>query len=157
MIAAVSSRGRDLVDPEMFQRVSARVAAADPQVAELAERIVDQALAFLAAAARQPGAGLVPSALVDLGWHQLILDTHLYTELCQRLGGQFLHHVPDDTPPARSGAVSRSIEAIAAAGYLIDKQVWSSRGDCGQCHEDGHCSNSGADGNENTDTRTKDP
>ncbi|MBM7772940.1 hypothetical protein JOD54_003144 [Actinokineospora baliensis] len=34
--------------------------------------------------------------------------------------------------------------------------LWPLRAQCGQCHEDGNCSNSGKDGNENSDTRKKD-
>ncbi|MGX7829637.1 glycine-rich domain-containing protein [Actinokineospora sp. 24-640] len=157
----MSRRGRDLVDPVVFARVSARLALDHPQVAPVAERIVDQALAFLAAVGRQPGRGLVPSPMVDLGWHQLILDTRLYARLCRELAGEFVHHVPDDPPTApgdrEPGTVGRTIEAITAAGFVVDGELWPLRAKCGPCHEDGNCTNSGRDGNENTDGRKKDP
>ncbi|MBM7772941.1 hypothetical protein JOD54_003145 [Actinokineospora baliensis] len=58
----------ELVAPDLFSRVAVRVAASLPHVSHLAERIVDRALAFLAAAAQESGGGLVPSEMVDLGW-----------------------------------------------------------------------------------------
>lgn len=157
-VLSTARQGRDLVDVELFRRLATRVAAEHPDVdSDLAERIVDQALAFLAAAAGKPGEGLSPSKLVDLGWHQLILSTKEYASLCDRLGGAFIHHVPDDAPggsPA-PGGVRRTIRAIEAAGYVVDHELWPLKAKCGSCHEDGNCSNSGSDGNENSETRKK--
>ncbi|MFD9538113.1 glycine-rich domain-containing protein [Streptomyces sp. NPDC060010] len=91
---------------------------------EPAGRIVIGALAFLAVAARTPQ-GLVPSRVVDEGWHALILHTHLYQALCMGLGG-FVHHVPERPDPgARShGDVGRTVAAIEAAGYSVDADLW---------------------------------
>ncbi|MFF3431245.1 glycine-rich domain-containing protein [Streptomyces sp. NPDC002602] len=91
----------------------------------LASRIVTDALAFLATAARTPE-GLVPSRVVDEGWHALVLNTPLYQSLCMRLGGGFIHHVPErPNPGARShGDVERTVAAIEAAGYSVDADLW---------------------------------
>lgn len=157
-VLSIASQGRDLVDVELFGRLAARVTAEHPDVdRDRAERIIDQALAFLAAAAANPGEGLSPSKLVDLGWHQLILSTKDYAALCDRLGGGFIHHVPDDAPGGKPapGGVGRTIKAIEAAGYVVDRDLWPLKAKCGSCHEDGNCSNSGSDGNENSETRKK--
>ncbi|MGW5052368.1 glycine-rich domain-containing protein [Actinokineospora sp. NPDC004072] len=159
-VAPLARAGRDLLDPSTFAAVAARLAEDHPEMAERAAQIVDQALAFLTAAATVPEGGLRPSPLVDLGWHQLILDTRLYADLCDRLAGQFLHHVPDDGSGeggASTGEVARTVEAIRAAGYVVDMELWPRAAKCGQCHEEGNCSNSGSDGNENTDSRSKGP
>ncbi|WP_245614440.1 hypothetical protein [Actinokineospora inagensis] len=161
-VSARLRRGRDLIDPDLFDRVAKRVAADHPEVAGFADRIVDQALAFVAAAAGQPREGLVPSPLVDLAWHQLVLRTKDYADLYDRVG-RFVHHVPDDDRAATqdgstsSGAVARTIEAISAAGFAVDPPLWLRQGTCTSCHEEGGCRSGGEDGNENSDTRRKPP
>ena len=36
----------------------------------------------------------VPNSMIDEAWHQHILDTEKYSEDCQMLFGEFLHHYP---------------------------------------------------------------
>ncbi len=90
----------------------------------LAERIVDQSVAFVATAAITDTA-IAPSRIVDEGWHALILHTHLYQQLGDRLG-RFVHHMP-----ARPGAAGYSPDwltsttaAIHAAGWHVDDDLW---------------------------------
>jgi len=133
--------GRDLIDPALFDRLTRRITTDHPHIDRvLAERILDQALAFLGtcATATRP---LGPSPAVDIGWHTLILHTAEYARLCDRIAGRFIHHQPDDQPaqPGEAdgvGAVSiaDTLAAITAAGYRIDREVWTSRADCSQCH-----------------------
>ena len=49
---------------------------------------------FLYMNARYPSAGFVPTKLVDMIWHEHILDTAAYAEDCDRIFGRFLHHFP---------------------------------------------------------------
>ncbi|RCG19801.1 hypothetical protein DTL70_24140 [Streptomyces diacarni] len=66
----------------------------------VAERIVAEALAFVAACTQPTSRGLRPSRTVDEGWHALILHTRGYEGLCGRLG-RFIHHVPEPPRPGR--------------------------------------------------------
>ena len=148
--------GRDLVDPALFARLAARVAHDHPEHAELAERIADQALAFLGACADRNSRGLVPSPLVDHGWHTFILFTRDYAAFCARVCGRFIHHIPvdpaaDDRPTGRQVA---TIGAIRTAGFEVDLDLWRADGKakCHPCHEQG-CSSTGKDGNENRDSQ----
>ncbi|WP_125775949.1 glycine-rich domain-containing protein [Antribacter gilvus] len=135
--------GRELVDRTLFLKLSARVAAEHGHAAELSERIVDQALAFLATSARAPGLPLSPSPLVDQGWHEFILHTVDYTAFCDKVAGRFLHHVPtDEDDPSASGepaheALMRTVDAISAAGFYVDTDLWpaSEHSKCSQCHQ----------------------
>lgn len=136
--------GRELIDDDLFARLTHRVAYDHGHAGGLAARIVDQALAFLAAsAATGGGLRLSPSPLVDDGWHAFILHTRDYAEFCERVAGRFLHHVPtDENDPAASGqaahdTLKRTVDAIAAAGFYVDTDLWPSTGhaDCSQCHE----------------------
>ncbi|GAA0648369.1 hypothetical protein GCM10010174_84740 [Kutzneria viridogrisea] len=149
-------RGRSLITEELFSRLVARIVRDEGIEPVLATRILDQALAFLAAAARHAGEPLSPTALVDIGWHVLILHTKEYAELCQRVAGRFIHHVPDDGPGERGLIRDRTLTAISAAGYAVDSELWTlSATDCGNCHEDGNCSASGPTGDENQGTHKK--
>lgn len=118
--------GRGPVTDEVFACLARRVMAEDGVSAAMAERVVDQALAFLATCAANPGAQLAPSRSVDVGWHAFILHTEEYADFCHRVAGHFIHHRP--------------LNAAAAGAQ------------CHPCHEQG-CSASGKDGDENTGTR----
>jgi hypothetical protein len=161
-IATERGSARPLVDSELFDRLAARVAHDDQVSDDYARRIVDQALAFLSAAAVS-SERLTPSATVDLGWHAFLLYTRDYAQFCDRVAGRMIHHVPDDGPDAieRDGDPSETVvvtlDAIERAGYVVDPEVWTlSAGKCGPCYEDGNCAASGKDGNENKDNRKKD-
>lgn len=151
---------RTLISPQLFARLTERIVKDKGTDRELAERIMDQALAFLGACALNPAASLAPSPTVDIGWHVFILYTEDYAAFCQDIAGRFIHHVPHDSPdaPERSACPSdvraRTLDAIERAGYAVDRELWTlTAGNCGSCHDDGNCSASGKDGNENTDTR----
>jgi hypothetical protein len=153
-------RGRTLISEELFGCLTNRIADDARLEPNLADRIMDQALAFLGTTAQHAGPALSPSRLVDIGWHTFILYTRDYSEFCERVAGRFIHHVPDDTPGLSTttdvSVRSRTLAAIAAAGYAVDRDLWTlSAANCGPCHEDGNCASSGEHGNENTDTRTK--
>ena len=152
--AAAPQHGRDLVGPVLFARIAARIAYDHPEHAEQAERIVDQAVAFVATCAARGSQGLVPSPLVDIGWHTFILSTRDYAAFCARVAGRFIHHVPCDPTDAgrpRGGQIA-TIAAIETAGFVVDRDLWPVTAKR-QCDPD-DCGASGKDGNENRDTRT---
>lgn len=131
-----------LVDPEVMERLAARITKDHPEHdTTTARRIVGQAAAFLAASAALPGAGLSPSKAVDTGWHTWILHTVDYAAACDRIAGRFIHHIPTpDGESAEGGpaaARQRTLDAISAAGFRIDHDLWpdaAKMGDCTQCH-----------------------
>ncbi|CRK57087.1 hypothetical protein [Alloactinosynnema sp. L-07] len=156
-------RGRDLLDPDLFEVLVARVCTEHHDMDRaVAMRVVDQAAAFIATAAADPGRRLTPSPLIDLAWHEFLLRTKDYRAFCASVGA-FVDHVPDDPAESTSGgtgpsgAVARTIEAITAAGYTVDPELWSLTARCTSCHEEGGCSSGGEDGTENTETRKKGP
>ncbi|GAA0517878.1 hypothetical protein [Saccharopolyspora thermophila] len=100
---------------------------------------------------------------MDTGWHQFLLYTREYRAFCDQVAGHFIHHVPEDEPGAPTHAKTpvmvrdTTVEAIQQAGYVVDPDLWTVEDyapSCGSCHEDGNCTASGVDGNENTETRT---
>lgn len=159
--------GRTLIPDNLFRVVVDRAITDFGVAPEMAPRVVDQALAFLATAGRtsDSAGALTPSVTVDPGWHAFMLYSRPYREFCDRVAGRFIDHVPHDdptAPPSQRKAPGRGVastmEAIAAAGFAVDQELWlTNTAKCGQCHEDGNCGASGADGNENTDTRDPGP
>ncbi|MFF7198252.1 glycine-rich domain-containing protein [Streptomyces sp. NPDC008079] len=103
----------------------------------VAERVTAEALKFVATAARSHGQKLVPSRLVDEGWHALILHTRVYRELGVRVG-VFVDHVPTAPGAPRHGDGRRTatVEAIRSAGFEPDLDLWE--GAAANCceHED---------------------
>lgn len=118
--------GRMLITDEQFTSCRRTVMDANPGMSEeLAGRIVEEALKFVAACAYNPGAGLVPSRIVDEGWHALIVHTAMYADLCERLGGRFIHHTPGYGPENYAPSVlDRTTEAIGALGWATDLELW---------------------------------
>jgi hypothetical protein len=116
-----------LLPPDERADVIATVLDNNPGMAEdMAGRIVAEALAFLATAARNPGADIAPSRVVDEGWHALILHTAVYSRLCERLGA-FVHHYPERPDAARHDPeiMDRTTNLIAVEGYTPDLELWT--------------------------------
>lgn len=136
--------GRSLVDPAFFARLSNRIAAANGLDTELADRIADQALAYLATSARREhGTGtLSPTPMVDLGWHAFLEYTREYDQFFASHGWAKTHHTPHDIPgrayePA-AVVLTRTTRAIEQAGYSLDPELWeTSPVSCGGDDSDG--------------------
>ncbi|MFJ1865563.1 hypothetical protein ACIOD1_13110 [Streptomyces sp. NPDC088097] len=118
---------RALLSDAEFSGVLATVLDANPGMdISMGSRIVIEALKFVVAGTRTTF-GVAPSRVVDEGWHALILHTALYQSLCARLGGNFVHHYPErpDTGRYDPEVHARTAEAIRAAGYEPDPQLWA--------------------------------
>jgi hypothetical protein len=147
---------RCLIDPALFDRLTARITSEHGTTPEFSARVMEQALAYLRACAADPGAALAPSPSVDLGWHAFILHTREYAEFCHRVAGRFIHHVPEGgagSPEASARPYATTTRAIRAAGLPVDDELWSSTppprcsngggpgGPGGGCHQGCHNSN----------------
>lgn len=145
-LTAERTTGRSLISPELFDRLTHRIVTDDKLDQRLAERVLDQALAFLATCAPNTNGRLVPSRLVDIGWHTFLLHTRDYAAFCDQVAGRFLHHVPTEPEdptahgePARA-ALARTVTAIEENGFVIDPDLWprSAGADCTGCHNGCH-------------------
>lgn len=117
---------RDLIPPDTFDAVAATVLDNNPGMEQhLAERIVREAIKFVATCGRYRDRGMAPSRVVDEGWHALILHTRAYTELCEQVGGP-VHHYPERPDPTRfNGAVIQfTTSMMEQAGYPADPRLW---------------------------------
>ena len=134
--------GRSLIPLTLFDRLVRRIVTDDDLPADLAERIIDQTLAFLGACAREHDEPLAPSELVDIGWHAFVLHTKDYTAFCERVAGRYLHHTPTEEgdPAAAIATLARTVAAIEAAGFIVDPDLWprNAVSDCTGCHNGCH-------------------
>ncbi|MER7750758.1 hypothetical protein [Kitasatospora sp. NPDC097643] len=130
------------MDPELFGRMVARIVTDEDMDRPLAERVMDQALAFLGACAERPGLGLGPSSLVDIGWHTFILHTREYAAFCHGIAGHFMHHVPtDEENPGDGTTVADTVNAIRECGFEVDAALWATcAADCEFTKKCGSCS-----------------
>ncbi|MFD9815155.1 glycine-rich domain-containing protein [Streptomyces sp. NPDC059080] len=140
----VRTDARALITEGLFGRLVDRIVK-DEQITELlAERIVTDALAFLAACGANQGSTLAPSEQVDIGWHTFLMYTEEYADFCSRVAGRFIHHSPADLPGVsyepKATTRLRSMAAMRALGYEPFPGLWGSTAECSQCHDG--CSNS---------------
>ncbi|MFI5794020.1 hypothetical protein [Streptomyces sp. NPDC051677] len=129
--------GRVVAGDELFESLARFVVVHDGQSPERAERIADQAVAFLVTAATAT-VPMVPSGDVDLGLHALILHTKEYAGLCEQYAGRFLHHNPKPGGGARDPEkVAASARAMKAAGFVVFDDLWTVDGtNLAQCDSD---------------------
>lgn len=131
--------GRTLISETLFNRLSRYIA--DDKMIDLlaAEAVMSDALSFLAACAVNHETPLSPSAPVDIGWHAFILYTRDYAEFCERVAGRFIHHVPTDGEKVTNGVsltrINQTMQAVKAAGFAIDADLWLTDGRCSQCKD----------------------
>jgi hypothetical protein len=117
---------RELVSPELFDRLVGRIMKDEDVTGALAEEIMEGALGFLKLSADYPGNGFAPSKLVDIGWHTFILYTRSYAEFCDRVAGRLLHHEPNDNPHVAVplGGVMRTVEFMRDHGVAYSELLW---------------------------------
>ncbi|RMI90833.1 hypothetical protein BIU87_24995 [Streptomyces sp. ZS0098] len=131
--------GRAAAGEELFESLAHFVLVHNGQSPERAQRIADQAVAFLVTAATATATvPMVPSDDVDLGLHALILHTKEYAALCERYAGRFLHHNPAPGSGARDPEkVASSARAMKAAGFMVFDELWTMDGtSLAQCDSD---------------------
>lgn len=135
--ADVTLSHRHLVDPELWDRMVARITKDEDIEPDTAARIMDQAIGFLRLCAADPTGGYNPSPLVDIGWHTFILYTGPYADFCARTAGRFIHHAPTDVPGDSDVGVgvADTIAAMQDLGLAVDPALWTNAQECrpGKC------------------------
>ncbi|MHC0429256.1 hypothetical protein ACX6XY_03580 [Streptomyces sp. O3] len=136
---------RSLISAEFFTRLSARVQSTNNLTPEMAARVTDQALAYLATCAQKPAGApsLNMSRAVDAGWHAFLEYSAQYDQFFASYGWPKVHHNPCDgwggaTYPPASEVLPFTVAAIEEAGYAVDPELWTAHTDCGDtCGDDG--------------------
>lgn len=138
-LATELRHGRDLVDAPLFDRLAAFCAEEAGLELSVAERVMDQGLAFLDVMG-STGEPLSPSKLVDPAWHTFMLHSAEYTAWCQERYGRYIHHAPNSRYRDRAAMVD-VVGKLRAAGYSVDETLWGTAADCNEptCCGDGPC------------------
>jgi hypothetical protein len=137
---------KHLISDQLWTRLVNRIVKDEKVELAMAERIMDQALGFLALCAQNTGQSFSPSAQVDTGWHTFVLYTREYAQFCQQIAGRFIHHSPSDEEGVNygTGNIARTVTAMKAAGIQVDDELWL-RSDSARCTDDyctdGNCDN----------------
>jgi hypothetical protein len=79
----------------------------------------------------ETGLALNPPYLVDVAWHEAILDTKGYASFCDCTFGRFLHHVPpvepaqEGTPEKRAKGVLATIKVAGRYFRDLEPTIWN--------------------------------
>ncbi|MCH0538441.1 hypothetical protein I3F58_02460 [Streptomyces sp. MUM 203J] len=103
-------------------------------VRDLAERILANAVMYMVASMEHPEVHLGVGKVVDIGVHQVILDTPVYFALCAAYnGGAYKHHAPF-VQRRNDGTVVRTADFLRSVGFAPDKELWDRDGaECSPC------------------------
>lgn len=138
-VNAVQQYGRDLVAPELFDRLVDFCAEEYGLELSVAKQVMDQGLAFLDVMG-STGLGLSPSKQVDPAWHTFMLHSEEYTSWCMERYGRYIHHAPKSRYRDKATMVD-VVTRIREAGYAVDEGLWGTKAECNEptCCGDGPC------------------
>lgn len=131
---------KSLIEPQLWDRLTRKIALDQKIEITLAQRIMDQALGFLRVCAEYPDQAFSPAPLVDIGWHAFILYSREYAAFCEHVAGRFIHHCPNDDParPGEGGTTATTVAAMTALSVSVDRELWTLNGEdsSGRCGDD---------------------
>lgn len=101
-----------------------------------AEEILGNAVMYLITAMERPDLHIGVGKIVDLGVHQIILDSPVYFAFCDLYnGGRYKHHAPL-IERRTDGLVLRTADVIRGQGFEPSEQLWAVDGaDCSPCDD----------------------
>jgi hypothetical protein len=103
-------------------------------VRDMAERILDNGIMYVIGSIEHPEVHLGVGQLVDIGVHQLILDTPVYFALCDVYnGGAYKHHAPF-IERRNDGLCLNTGDFLKSVGFDVDEELWAIDGaNCSPC------------------------
>lgn len=84
---------------------------------------------------------LTPSIIVDFAWHELILCTRHYHQLCENTFGRYIHHHPGGMEKENKAQYARTLSLYQTYFGNLPEQYWlginhqtmADASDCGSC------------------------
>ncbi|WP_328404365.1 hypothetical protein OHS70_35285 [Streptomyces sp. NBC_00390] len=118
----------------IWEREIALLLRDNTMVRNMAERILANAVMYTITAMEHPEVHLGVGKIVDIGVHQLILDTPVYFALCDVYnGGRYKHHSPF-IQRRSDGLCLRTADFLRSNGFEIDEELWANDGaECSPC------------------------
>lgn len=98
--------------------------------------ILGNAVMYVMGSIESPDVHLGVGKLVDIGVHQLILDTPVWWGICRLYnGGRFKYHAPF-VERRRDGLCLRTGDFLRSQGWAIEEELWVVDGtDCSPCDD----------------------
>ena len=103
---------------------------------EFAGRLEVEFKRYMSMIAMGQGAGMGPSRVLDMYWHQFMLDTREYKKFCSEIFGRFMDHVPSTSETKEDARASyvRSLETYRQMFGEPDPVMWPKLGKAaGEC------------------------
>jgi hypothetical protein len=121
---------------DLWEREIALLMRDNTMVRDMAERVLGNAVMYLVTAMERAEIHLGVGKVVDLGVHQIILDTPVYFALCKAYNaGKYKHHAPL-IERRGDGLVTRTADVLRANGFDADTELWAMDGaDCSPCDD----------------------
>ncbi|MEU0343333.1 hypothetical protein ABZ092_31360 [Streptomyces bobili] len=118
----------------LWEREVALLLRDNTMVRDMAERILGQAVAYTVATMEHKDVHLGVGKLVDIGVHQLILDTPVYFAMCDIYnGGAYRHHAPF-IQRRSDGLCLSTADFLRGDGWTVDEELWAIDGaECSPC------------------------
>jgi hypothetical protein len=108
---------------------------------EEANSALAEAIKFMWLAADTEDGPLTPSHRVDLAWHELILFTRAYQQLCEDQFGKFIHHQPADPDEVNHQPLAKTVNRYQRMFGVPPDHFWgthqSAGSTCGACESSG--------------------
>jgi hypothetical protein len=103
-------------------------------VRDMAERILGNAVMYTLGCIEHPDVHLGVGKLVDIGVHQLILDTPVWFAICDAYNdGRYKHHAPF-IQRRSDGLCLRAADFLTSIGFDVDEELWAIDGaECSPC------------------------
>lgn len=118
----------DLFGPAFWDELIDRMVATTHNERAVAERKMDNCLAYLQARAVQhdPNAPMVCNLGPDEAWHVFLLFTDEYITFCLELCGEYLHHDPaeDAALVNLSASTAYTLRVMAMHDIAYDPELW---------------------------------
>ncbi|MFB6830515.1 hypothetical protein [Streptomyces hydrogenans] len=133
--------GKDLVDPELFDKLCGFLVEEYNVDAATAPAVMDQGLAFLyTMGVTGKGDIMAPSTHVDPAWHTFMLHSGPYTDWCNKHFGRYLHHAPN-SKTRTVGLMYNVTDWIREQEFEVIPALWGQAAECNEsaCCGDGGC------------------
>lgn len=109
----------------LWEREIALLLRDNTMLRNMAERILGQAVAYTVATMEHKDVHLGVGKLVDIGVHQLILDTPIYFAMCDLYdGGAYRHHAPFIQRRSDDLCLSTA-DFLRSDGWDVDAELWA--------------------------------
>lgn len=116
--------------------LSEKIMAALACCREDATKALREVLRFLFLVARRDAGRLTPSHRVDLAWHEFILCTKAYREVCDKLFGRYIDHHPGGSHELNRRQYQETLRCYERTFGSPDPGYWGDKNadlDCGAC------------------------